>query len=701
MKQFLYLLSVLILCSSLAWAQEQPRRIDKQEEFAVSSITPQADFKGLARACAGGIDDAVHTFRLQIKVNNLAQDELLTLRFNYNRGRDYGDGRARKTAKLRTLGGEWSETLQARPNQDRVLEVEVLSSDIICKMRLVASTGDKEIGSVWCDFGAAESLRRFTDPFAENDGKDNGWLFYGRAYPPSSVSKAKMYLKFKVDPTLGDVNGNWKVVNNHQLEFALVDAHASSRTPAVDLLTKPEEIASYGSIINSDGSKTLTRIVTTSRDGSASVEVKSEPKVGATLTIGFTDYSQWEDEDKSAPRPPNRLPPVQSVEVVPTEGETVEWRSIPDDIRGTVIYGESTKQNQQDKFFEHRIGESSTRDRLVFDFSSSNTGYTPKELSEGYGSSAYRPRLSPDGKRATFHTPRFNQYLDGCHDLYVGEIATGKYELLKEYLFGNSEKWSPDSRSVAVVEGSLDTIFGHLVAPGLTVKVLDVATKSQRMLLTDDTLNRDTLSWMPNSDLLFDASPGSYTAQGYKATPPQLYKSSTRGTRIVAEGANAVTSSDNRWIAFYGMEDIGKKYGASQMALSVMRPDGTGRRALNRERGGLQSTILWTNDNKSLLSISRDENPSLTTIKKWNIETGRFYTLARIRGLNYEEPQPLQKLSKNGRYLLFSNDEWRERKSRGDNMRWSVRTWLALDLETGKLQTLAVFRFADFNWREE
>jgi len=653
----------------------------------------------LARACAGGIDDDVHTFRLQIKVNNLAQNDLLTLKFDRNRGRDYGDGRARQTAKLRTLGGQWREVLQARANGDQVLEVEVLSSDIVCKMRLVASTGDKEIGSVWCDFGAAESLRRFTNQFDDKEEADIGWLFQGNLYPAGNVSTAKIYRKFKIDPTRGDVNGNWKVVNGHRMRIGL-EVQMSHIDPQSETFTKPQDVANFASIVGFDDAKTRTKIVTTLKDGSAQMAIKIGKKVAPVVFTTSADLSQWKDNEANVAKEGSL--PIYKLPDLTAEGERVTWFPPPSDIRATVIYRDNGKYPDW-TYKAHRLDGSSTRssesDQVVFEMTELNKFTTDKNRL-----SFYNINLSPDGKKALFATNCSGFDIDGCHNLFLGNLTTGAYRNIENELFGGGEFWSPDSRSFARVQGTLDTVFGDRFRPDdvLTVMIHDVETRNVWPVLANDSLNRNDLSWSPSGALYFTTF--SKEASGNTLFAPTLHQLSNRvELKNLGIGRGARVSPNGQWVAFYGMEDVSRPYGITQMALCVMRADGSERRAINRRPDGTQPDIVWTPDSENLVEI--DDG----TVREWNLHTGRFREVATLKltprprtnpDESYRNRLTAASVSKSGRYLFITNRQLvNDPKNRGYSV--NINVWFALDLQNGALHELALFRNGDFDWHEE
>ena len=184
------------------------------------------------RACAGGVDDHAHNdaqyrahtrqIDLTVKLDGKAMPNAkFTLRFDGNKGHDYGDGREKKMARLHKTSEAfdaahpWKESLEVQADGAGRVSVWVLSSDVIGKPVLQAilkpvpaPREPVKLGEIGCDFAPPESKRRFgvKDYVAEID---DGWIFNPGLLIPSEeessefnqleVIPAKIYLKLQRD----------------------------------------------------------------------------------------------------------------------------------------------------------------------------------------------------------------------------------------------------------------------------------------------------------------------------------------------------------------------------------------------------------------------------------------------------------------------------------------------------------------------
>lgn len=142
------------------------------------------------------------------------------------RGRDYdlrdADGKLLPTLTARLWDDNttehWPEELtrttgndaQNAPEQLGKVALTVKSSDVISQPTLEAHWTDAQgedvlVGSVGCDFAEADAKRRFPNNFDPDDTDDTGWLFdFPQLSGPNNTTPAKVYLKFRKAPDLGD-----------------------------------------------------------------------------------------------------------------------------------------------------------------------------------------------------------------------------------------------------------------------------------------------------------------------------------------------------------------------------------------------------------------------------------------------------------------------------------------------------------------
>lgn len=141
--------------------------------------TPVVTITGTVWACAGGVDNAAHTFDLQItatKSGAAAANSTLTFGFENNLSTDP----ARK-AKVQVAGGAWQETLAVTLNFSGQATVRVLSSDIVAMRDLVVKWNDAEVARKTCSFVVMTGKRGFADPLFPDDpnwqSSDTGLVF--------------------------------------------------------------------------------------------------------------------------------------------------------------------------------------------------------------------------------------------------------------------------------------------------------------------------------------------------------------------------------------------------------------------------------------------------------------------------------------------------------------------------------------------
>ncbi|MDQ3813719.1 MAG: hypothetical protein M3347_07185, partial [Armatimonadota bacterium] len=273
---------------------------------------PQVEFRGLIndtiRACAGGLDDDVHTLSITAhatKDDAPVADTELTFSFRGNRGHDYEDGREPLTARLyddTDTNKPWKETLTKKTNDDGDIVLRVKSSDVISQPTVEVKWKNQQgeeiqVGSAECDFAEAVSKRRF--PHFSDPGGDTGWIFnFPELSGPGAWTPAKIYMKFKINPDLGDVNGNWKFVNSHQMLLQIDEVRLKEGTS----ITDPAQFAEYAVLtpappIDSSVTGVVALTKVTANDGAAQVWVKAGPKIGdvAEVVVGAIDKSQFDN----------------------------------------------------------------------------------------------------------------------------------------------------------------------------------------------------------------------------------------------------------------------------------------------------------------------------------------------------------------------------------------------------------------------
>jgi len=108
--------------------------------------------------------------------------------------------------------------LAARTDAQGNVSLRVLSSDIITQdisiqaIRTLAGS-DYVIGTQACDFGELLSYRRFRNQYDPEEVEDTGWLLdFPHLEALDGITPAKVYLKFRKDLDVLDIDGNWHFV---------------------------------------------------------------------------------------------------------------------------------------------------------------------------------------------------------------------------------------------------------------------------------------------------------------------------------------------------------------------------------------------------------------------------------------------------------------------------------------------------------
>lgn len=291
----LVLVGAVCLCWSLQQAQAQRPRAKASSEVSVLTVT----FEGLPRACAGAINDDVHTFTI-VATTKQGSDRVsvpLVFSFENNVGHNYGDGQPIKRAKFINSYGQPVETLVQATDSNGSASIRVLSSDVATQgIKIKAKWRnpqglEEEVGSIDCDFARPVSYRRFPNSTDPDEPEDTGWLFDFPSFDtPNRTTPAKVYMKFMVDPAKGDVDGNWKFVNGHDMLIFIDSVDVDPEAPAFS-----GNLADYATIISNreDG----TTVITTSSDGAAQATAQAGPLIGdaSIVWLGAKDQTVWDD----------------------------------------------------------------------------------------------------------------------------------------------------------------------------------------------------------------------------------------------------------------------------------------------------------------------------------------------------------------------------------------------------------------------
>jgi hypothetical protein len=277
---------------------------------------------GNARACAGGIGlDGVHDFTITGTAKRpdgtLVTGAQLELSFEGNKGHDYSsdpegikpDGWTTddiKKARFVTTDDHGQTALVEEMNlttdpegkfNAHVLSSDIISSDIKIKVKWKDENGkEHDVGEKACDFAEAISIRRFPNWIDPDETEDTGWLF-GQQWlnAPNIETTAKVYVKFMIDPSIGDVDGNWKEVNGHNMFFKIDSVTPREGTTVSNNLNdyatlvanRPDGATIYQTVAGANGSA----------GGAATATVRAGDMIADASTIWVIAYdlSQWKE----------------------------------------------------------------------------------------------------------------------------------------------------------------------------------------------------------------------------------------------------------------------------------------------------------------------------------------------------------------------------------------------------------------------
>ena len=637
-------------------------------------------FSGETRACAGGVKDATHTISIRAQVGNALP---VTFRLS-NKDAFILDGKNSR------------ETRTIRPDTNGKCSLEIRGGSHPTTPFLIAFQEGKEIGRMQLDFAPSSRYRRFADPNDLNSDEDEGMLF------SRDGNTGKIYLKFRKSLHKGDVNGNWKPVAGHRILVSISQVDAS--TTLGKIITNPKQIARYGKVFDFKNPKAKKCIVTTRADGTAQFGFKD---------FNFDEYStfQIDADDLTEGKGPKYYisPSAAKPQRIPNYGKKSskpQWFARPTDLNMRLIWNipaPKTKGISKWKWSDIN-GTKRSAERLL----------NIKDYSD-VDQNTYYPIFSPDAKRVLIFRGREDINIDNAHDTVIADLQSGLSYLWRIWLFGASEKWSPDGKRVAFVGGSLDTLGPEPISPPLFLSTHetqmplaflnpksqantdDAIPNTETALLTDDGLEPDSLAWTKNGDLLAVTSTKSQRILRFK---------NGMGTGEVwkTNAYSPVPSPEGKHITFRGPEpDSNGKSRDRAQAINVADDSGDNTRTLTRIPDG-ETEIFITPDGQSAIvtkTLSYDELQESKTptqvyisISEFNLQTGARRSIAELGGSRVQNYQdkfafPMLGLSKNGKYLLLGHREVEFPKNTGHK---TVANALhVIRLSDGKLIPIAVF----------
>ena len=266
------------------------------------STSAAVSFTGSPRACAGGIDNALHKLTLTLHATSGGApltNAPIALSFENNVGHNYGTREApdiRHKAKIHDpnesiVGNRWKESVTLSTDNNGDVQVIVLSSDVISQPRLVARWQNAIVGSVPCDFAAATSRRGVPDPvFGEYpnwQADDTGWsVNIGAIEETNQICTGRLTMQFDRN------SSSWQPVLGHSVKISIAKIVLSDGNQVYDRA----EISRYLRFVeNLAEVDTLTS--TTDASGQINFSLKSMSDFDSVVNVDFVarGLTQWDN----------------------------------------------------------------------------------------------------------------------------------------------------------------------------------------------------------------------------------------------------------------------------------------------------------------------------------------------------------------------------------------------------------------------
>jgi hypothetical protein len=350
----------------------------------------------------------------------------------------------------------------------------------------------------------------------------------------------------------------------------------------------------------------------------------------------------------------------------------------PSTLRGKLVYAITVNTLPFRRYFVlHSVSlTSQTQGEAIVTYPVEETVPSVKEI--------FSPQFSPDGRYILFkYGATGDRY--STYDLYLWDLQKRHLQrVTKQSLSSPFVLWSPDGTFIAYIRGS-DADGSPLADHTLQLYTYNLHTGKEHLIVRNDGV-RNSVAWTPQNTLLYSTLPAQEQKNGQEETNaktnrtpirPGVHESSAAGGEVhllVKDAYRPVVSPDGQWIVFFGSEDPNQAQplyrgwwsNPHETSLSVIKRDGSGRKALNRE-SYTYPVILWMSDSKRFLTIKTrpQKSGAEAQIREWNIVTGRQKDVAVLHAKDSVELSrgdalpyfvPLG-ISKNDSFLLVAVQE--------------------------------------------
>jgi Tol biopolymer transport system component len=256
------------------------------------------------------------------------------------------------------------------------------------------------------------------------------------------------------------------------------------------------------------------------------------------------------------------------------------------------------------------------------------------------------PAWSPDGRKIAFVSDRA-----GNAEIYVMNADGSEQRRLTRNAapdFGPA--WSPDGRKIAFQSlrnaGPRACSQAHVSAGcNWELYVMNADGSGQRRLTRDPGLDRGA-TWSPDGrELLFGRAPWE---QGALRRSPGFWIMNADGSdqrRLVTADRTAAWSPDGRMIAF-------SRKAGSNREIYVIRPDGSGQRALTHNPG-VDADPTWSPDGRKIAFLGRREPGNNVDVYVMNADGTGQRNLTRNTASYFYSPVAW---SPDGRKMTFVSD---------------------------------------------